>query len=267
MWGIESEFSTHAARALAASGHRLLLVGSDRQMLEQLDAGLAQSELHRFTQTPALNAVGAWVEEQNAGLDGLVVFVPAPEPQPSVFVPLSANLRSSERSVFTTVELIRELLPQLRRGKRPKRVLLVLDWQSNPHPPMAAVLTHTWQALLPSLTAELNKQGSHFNVLCLRKATSEAADKPIAEASGEPAPPTNPPDAPPANQSRAPAESGVEQEQGSADSTTPTPSEYVQSCVSLLDLYFSPTLPFLNGHFVQHPSPCVNPREASTHRH
>jgi hypothetical protein len=249
MWGVDSYFSNQAARALAADRHRLLLLGEDRPALEALDARLAQSELHRLATTPRPNEVGAWVQEQGVGLDGLVLFPPPPESHSTLFVPATINLRGSDKCVFGIVELVRELLPQLRRGKRPKQVLVVIDWSPTIQlTPLGTALLAFWQAALPAITRELNKEGSHFNVLCLHESTQPP--NVVAAQAGS-------------------AGAGIAQPQkhlGAADTDTSKSltepeeaplSDYVRSALALVSLHFSPTLQFLNGQFLRHPNPCL----------
>lgn len=249
MWGLGTDLSSRAAQKLAADGHRLLLVGQDRQMLEELDARLAQSELHRLTATTTVTELDDWVHQQNVGLDGLILFPPPPEPAPSLFVPLSFNLRSSERSMLSALELLRGLLPQLRRGKRPKRILIVLDWSSHADSgPLAALLEGAWEAAMPLITRELNTEGSDFSALCLHERTEPQPATEVSAAHSEP----------------STVESSVEQHLAQVDQ--PPASEYVESVLSLIGLYFSPVLRFMNGQFLHHPSAGASNRPVSAVR-
>jgi hypothetical protein len=243
IWGIGSEFSRHAARALAADGHRLLIVGREKAILEQLDTTLVQSELHRLTTVPTPDGLAAWVTEQNIGLDGVVLLPPPPEATTNVLVPLSINVRSAENSCLGVVEVIRDLLPQLRRGKRPKRVLVVLDWYVDTElSPLAEILAETWAAASPQLTRELNKEGIHFNTLLLR-ARTESPSKPHGSET-------------PIRRVSEPFEPGTpDGEHGLPDDEPCAPTEFVQSGLTLIKLCFSPEMHFLNGQFLQHPPP------------
>lgn len=98
--------------------------------LQTLDAALCQSELHRHAAVTTPREIASWVNEQHIGLDGVALVLPAPEASTSLLVPLSFNLRQAEQLVFSSIELLRELLPQLRRGKKPKRILAVLPWNT-----------------------------------------------------------------------------------------------------------------------------------------
>jgi hypothetical protein len=177
LWGVGDLLSQHLAYQLSLAGHRLLLAGSDFDKLQELDGALCQCELHRFTALMAPREVSQWVGEQHVGLDGVVLLAPDPEPNPSLLIPSTANLRQMERSVFAPIELLRELLPQLRRGRRPKRGLIILPWNA---PTLATSATvelaaHLWRAALPRLSAELNRDGVQLNVLFTAPADSCAA--------------------------------------------------------------------------------------------
>ncbi len=161
---------------------------------------------------------------------------------------------STDRSLLAVIELIRGLLPQLRRGKRPKRILVVLDWCGSSDPnPLTALLERAWEAALPSITYELNKEGSHFNALCLLEATEPS----------EPAATTATKDGPPLQVIAADGEP----ESSSEDAGMPPPSPYVQSVLSLIEMYFSPMMQFLNGQYLQHSSHATSARAVSAARH
>ncbi len=53
-----------------------LLVGESKEALEELDAQLSQSELHRLLATTDTHVLEEWVQAQNVGLDGLVLVSP-----------------------------------------------------------------------------------------------------------------------------------------------------------------------------------------------
>lgn len=165
LWGVDDTLSRHLTYQLSVDGHRLLVTGADLDKLQELDAALCQSELHRFATTLAPRAVSEWVSEQHVGLDGGVLFVPPPEPGPALLTPITANLRRVERSVYVPIELLRELVPQLRRGKRPKRVLVVLPWDTDVATVHTTPLVNLWRTLIGQLAEELGQEGIHINVL------------------------------------------------------------------------------------------------------
>lgn len=173
LWGVDDTLSRHLTYQLSVDGHRLLVTGADLDKLQELDAALCQSELHRFATTCAPRAVAEWVNEQHVGLDGAVLFVPPPEPGPALLVPITANLRRVERGVFVVIELLRELVPQLRRGKRPKRVLVVLPWDTDVGTVHTAPLVNLWRTLIGQLADELAPEGVHLNVLLTSPAPSD----------------------------------------------------------------------------------------------
>lgn len=248
MWGVASDLTRRAAHALAAEGHRLLLVGDEPNTLEELDARLAQSELHRVKTTGPVHELAAWIQEQNVGLDGLVLFAPPPEPGHSLFVPTTVNLRNAERSLFGVLEVVRGLLPQLRKGKKPKRILVVLDWcRGHDNNPMQAWLERAWQAVLPAVTHELNKEGSNLNVLCLLETTEPATETTHPAPNSQNVSSLGTPNAP-----------QLEESSSAHGSNEAPASDYVHSAVSLIRLNFSPMMLFLNGQFLQHPSPNAN---------
>lgn len=134
--------------------------------LQTLDAALCQSELHRHAAVTTPREIASWVNEQHIGLDGVALVLPAPEASTSLLVPLSFNLRQAEQLVFSSIELLRELLPQLRRGKKPKRILAVLPWNTPTllAAPATTLAINLWRTALPQLTKELERDGVQLNV-------------------------------------------------------------------------------------------------------
>ncbi len=235
LWGVGDLLSQHLAYQLSLVGNRLLLAGADFDKLQELDVALCQCELHRFTAVTAPREVSQWVGEQHVGLDGIILFPPEPEPNPSLLVPSTANLRQIERSVFAPIELLRELLPQLRRGKRPKRGLVILPWNTPIFTTSAAVelAAHLWRAALPRLSSELHRDGIQLNVLFTAPADSGAA-----------------PDETPASsrpQASHPERSDAE-ETGGAPRTI-TPSETAMFAAE----WFGAALAPLTSQFIEHP--------------
>lgn len=78
--GADLEFAAEICRDLAADGALLLLHGGERAALEELDATLAQSELHHFQACP-VGQLLTWLQELGARPDAVVCCLPAtPEP-------------------------------------------------------------------------------------------------------------------------------------------------------------------------------------------
>ena len=169
VWGAGSQASFEVARALAAQGHRLLVVGDCPESLQALDASLAQSELHRYHGWQTGDALVDWVTEQDVGLHGLVLFPPTPERGDSLLLPLAVNAESVHRAVLEPIEVIRQLVLPLRRGLVPNRALLVLEWVSplDPAGTTHDCLTGLWRNLLPPLAAELSRHQVQLNLLRL----------------------------------------------------------------------------------------------------
>lgn len=230
LWGVEATLHEHITYQLSVDGHRLLVTGPDEEALQELDAELCQSELHRFSANVSPRGVAEWVSEQRVGLDGVVLFPPLPEPG-ALLTPLTANLRRAERSVYGAVELLRELLPQLRRGKRPKRVLVVLAWD-NPAPSVhVAANVNLWQTLLGVLTDELQPEGVQLNVLYT---SAEISPTNTASISSPARPRPEPRD----------------EETGVTERALIVPCDNAVFAAS----WFSPALSQLSGQFVHHPN-------------
>jgi hypothetical protein len=171
------------------------------------------------------------VSEQHVGLDGVVLFPPPPEAG-ALLTPLTANLRRAERSVYGAIELLRELVPQLRRGKRPKRVLVVLAWDGPAPSAHSAALVNLWQHLTPLLADELEPEGVNLNVLYTSAETS-SADAPIAGSTLS-----------------GPGRAHAEEESGTAERTALVPCDNAVFAAE----WFSTALSPLNGQFVHHPN-------------
>ncbi len=231
LWGVETHLARDLAYQLSVNGHRLLVTGADFDKLQELDATLCQSELHRVGALVVPRAVAEWVSEQHLGLDGVVVFPPSPEPG-ALLTPLTANLRRVERSVLTVVELLRELVPQLRRGKRPKRVLVVLEWDTGLPNPHVESLVNLWQTLVTALADELSHEGVQLNVLY----TSPDEVEPAPTLGAEITP--------------APRATRAEEETAAPEPTVTNPSATAVFAAG----WFSEALSALNGQFVHHPN-------------
>jgi hypothetical protein len=164
--GVSDLLSQHLAYQLSRDGHRLLVTGPDIDVLQSLDAALCQSELHRYGTVMAPREIAEWVNEQHIGLDGAALVLPPPESGTSLLVPQSFNVRQVQQLVFGPIEILRELVPQLRRGKKPKRVLIVLPWNTPAllANPATALSTNLWRTALPQLTKELERDGVQLNV-------------------------------------------------------------------------------------------------------
>lgn len=226
LWGVDDTLSRHLTYQLSIDGHRLLVTGADLDKLQELDAALCQSEVHRFATTLPPRAVSEWVSEQHLGLDGAVLFVPPPEPGPALLAPITANLRRVERSVFVVIELLRELVPQLRRGKRPKRVLVVLPWDTDVGTVHTTPLVNLWRTLIGQLAEELSQEGVHINVLLTSPAPSDAVN----------VPPTSGPI--------------PDEDTEGAGRTTIVPCDNAVFAAG----WFSPALSPLSGQFLHHPN-------------
>lgn len=227
LWGVETTLAQHIAYQLSLDGHRLLVTGSDFDNLQELDVALCQSELHRFRAQVAPRAVADWVSQQHIGLDGAVLFPPAPEPG-ALLTPLTANLRRADHAVFGAIELLRELVPQLRRGKRPKRVLIVIAWDNVTPSPHISALVNLWQHLLGPLNGELEPDGVQVNVLHTSAEVPPLCRTPSA---------SNPPP------------SGLDEEPPSNGRTPIVPCENAVFAARWFSVALSP----LSGQFVQHP--------------
>jgi NAD(P)-dependent dehydrogenase (short-subunit alcohol dehydrogenase family) len=178
--GVSDLLSQHLAYQLSRDGHRLLVTGSNLEMLQSLDAALCQSELHRYANVTAPRDTATWVNEQHIGLDGAALLLPPPEASTSLLVPWTFNLRQVEQLVFGPIELLRELIPQLRRGKKPKRVLIVLPWNTPAlrANPATALATSLWRTALPQLTKEVERDGVQLNVYFTTPVDEPAPDAP-----------------------------------------------------------------------------------------
>lgn len=230
LWGLRSSISEEVAYQLSLDGHRLLLSGEDAAQLEELDLALCQNELHRFTAVTPPRDVAHWVSEQHVGLDGVVLFPPEPEPTASLLVPLTVNSRNVTRTVLEPIELVREVLPQLRRGKRPKRILVLLPWNTPDGARSASLATtlDAWRSALPWLCRELDRDRVVLNVLFA------APDCPELPSPPDEGPPT----------SLGSAAASDEQELRRI-----SPSETARFAAA----WFSPALAPLSGHFLEHP--------------
>lgn len=186
VWGVRKGACSEVVRALASENQRLLLTGPDVTHLAELDASLPQSELHRYRQSPAEDHLLAeWVAEQGVGLDAVVLFPPPPEPA-AILTPRSVHARNVDVCVLQPVELVRQLVPVLRKGRGSKNVLGVLDWVSPLKPPerVDGWLPAVWQRLLPELADELAPQQVHVNLLRLGAVLDELVSEAVH--SGEP---------------------------------------------------------------------------------
>lgn len=231
LWGFRGSLSEELAYQLSLDGHRLLLSGGEFHQLQELDCALCQNELHRFTTVNAPRDVAHWVGEQHLGLDGIILLPPEPVPSVSLLVPLTVNSRNTTRAVFEPIELLRELLPQLRRGKRPKRVLVLLPWNT-PNIATSASLASTvdaWRAAVPWLCRELERDRVALNVLFA---------------------PPGPTELPLAPHDKIPASTGAAVE---SEEQLPTrrisPSETARFAAAWFSTPFAP----LSGQFIEHP--------------
>lgn len=231
LWGVDTILSQHITYQLSVNGHRLLATGPNFDNLQELDVALCQPELHRFSTALAPRSVAEWVSEQHIGLDGVVLFPPPPEPG-TLLTPLTANLRRAERSVYAPVELLRELVPQLRRGKRPKRVLVVLAWDTPSPSVHETSLVNLWQSLVRALVDELEPEGVQLNVLytCAQApAATPTASRPV---------------------SSSPTRARAEEETSTSERTALIPCDTAVFAAE----WFSPALSPLNGQFLHHPN-------------
>lgn len=231
LWGVGDEFSQHLAYQLSLDGHRLLVTGPSFDKLQALDVQLCQSELHRFAAVTAPQKVAEWVEQQRVGLDGVLVIPPTPGSAGSLFVPMTVNVRCAEECIYTPLELLRTLLAQLRKGKRPKRVLVLLPWpaSSGGQTPHAELLVNSWRHLITQLADELSLEGIHINALYTAAATPEPHGMTVAVTSETPTPTVTSEDA---RATIVPCATAV-----------------------LAAQWFSETLAPLTGQFVCHPNP------------
>lgn len=127
LWNLSSEFSVAVASALAASGYRLLLVGDNSEQLDEVDATLAQSELHRLRPQAEARDLDAWVRSQAVGMDHAVLF-PEPPSSPTTWPPAGTWNAQLDRCFVQPLEVIRTLRPLLNRGKKPKHLVIAFQW-------------------------------------------------------------------------------------------------------------------------------------------
>jgi NAD(P)-dependent dehydrogenase (short-subunit alcohol dehydrogenase family) len=166
--GVETELSESLCLELARRDRRLLVAGRGTTQLELLDATLVQNELHRYHVGLEGGDLAEWSKTQRIGLDGLVLFPPLPTAaQPILLAPEALQALTSV-SLLAPIEVIRRLLPQLERGKKPKSILVVLDWQQPDPSPIAAwvtVLKQAWRSCVRELAHELAGSGLVINAL------------------------------------------------------------------------------------------------------
>src|SRR5690606_17882365 len=98
----------------------------------------------------------------------------------------SVHARNVDVCVLQPVELVRQLVPVLRKGRGSKNVLGVLDWVSPLKPPerVDGWLPAVWQRLLPELADQLAPQQVHVNLLRLGAVLDELVSEAVH--SGEP---------------------------------------------------------------------------------
>jgi NAD(P)-dependent dehydrogenase (short-subunit alcohol dehydrogenase family) len=167
VWGVETELSESVCLELARRDRRLLVAGQSATQLELLDATLVQSELHRYRAELESVGLADWVRTQRIGLDGLVLFPLPPTSERSALQSPEALQALTGASLLAPLEVIRSLLPQLERGKKPKSILVVLDWQPGPSAVSAwtTILKQAWGSCVRQLGRELASSGLVINVL------------------------------------------------------------------------------------------------------
>jgi NAD(P)-dependent dehydrogenase (short-subunit alcohol dehydrogenase family) len=192
VWGVRSELSEELCLELARGGRRLLVAGDNPEALTLLDATLAQSELHRYRTSCSSDGIAEWVKSQRVGLDGLVLFPEAPAPERSILLPDAELQPLLEASVLRPTQVMRELLPQLERGKKPKPIWIVLDWAATGTPLTGGwteILLQTWRTYVQQLAIELVRQELVVNALFPGHLVS---NRPAASADGGDALPETP---------------------------------------------------------------------------
>src|SRR5690606_4586915 len=116
---------------------------------------------------------------------------------------------------------------QLRRGKRPKRVLIVIAWDTVTPSPHASAFVNLWQLLLGPLNDELEPEGVQVNVLL----TSSEIPTPSQTSAASPS-------------------NGVDEESPSNGRVPITPCDNAVFAAG----WFSAALSPLSGQFVRHPN-------------
>lgn len=166
VWNLSSEFSVAVASVLANAGYRLLLAGDDAQQLDEVDAMLAQSELHRLRAQTNPRDLDAWVRTQAVGMDHVVIFPPAPSP-PGPWPPAATWHTELDRSFIQPLEVIRVIRPLLNRGKKPKHLVVALQWLDlfAATTPLDRTLATTWAHVGRELANELVPWETVVNLL------------------------------------------------------------------------------------------------------
>jgi NAD(P)-dependent dehydrogenase (short-subunit alcohol dehydrogenase family) len=190
VWNIACPLSEQVCLELARRGHRLLCVGDSPDLLARLDLELSQAELHRFAGQLAARDLPDWVAQQKVGLDALVMFPTAPVVNLGLLA-LQTKLDEQLRTSLTApLEVMRQLMPSLMRGKKPKPLLVVLGWQTLSRGPAAwdACLIDTWRTCIRRLARDNAEQGLCFNLFCPGKLVegfsvlnAPAPDDPVVE--------------------------------------------------------------------------------------
>lgn len=177
-WNVNSEFSREVCRGLALGGRRLLLTGASAETLTELDGALCQSELHRYATVSDDGELLGWVQEQQLGLDGVVLF---PHLQAAgVLEPSAASVAAWKAALLDPLATLQELQPLLLRGKKPKLVSIVLDVGLPSAAGFAAVACAAWREAAARLHEESASRGivTQLFEICSAKAPTGASPPP-----------------------------------------------------------------------------------------
>ena len=184
-----SEIGRAVAKRLAQVGQRVLACGSDEARLLELDRRLSQSELHRTRTSTAAAQASEWIEQQNTGLDHLVLIPPLGEIAPqntqdahgattlhelpqSFLTPARVQATLLSRFVLECNEWVRICLPALQRGKRPKKVLIIHELPDTDSG-LCRLIAQSCRAQTAELARELAPQRVHVNALFAQALESE----------------------------------------------------------------------------------------------